>query len=132
MSLAMPRPRPCASCPYRRDVPSGVWEAEEYRKLPGWDGEIFAQCPAAFACHQQDGFICSGWLGYRDPYDLLAVRLGVHRGSLHPSCLDYSTDVPLWPSGQAAADHGLAQVVAPRPDAQAVIAKVLRSREART
>lgn len=25
-----PRPRPCRSCPYRRDCPSGVWAAETY------------------------------------------------------------------------------------------------------
>lgn len=27
------RTEPCETCPYRRDVPSGVWSADEYRKL---------------------------------------------------------------------------------------------------
>jgi hypothetical protein len=31
--LIGPRRRPCSSCPYRRDVPSGLWSAEEYDKL---------------------------------------------------------------------------------------------------
>jgi hypothetical protein len=28
-----PRKTPCASCPYRRDCPSGVWSEDEYAKL---------------------------------------------------------------------------------------------------
>lgn len=29
-SLRAPAPRPCESCPYRRNVPSGIWTEEEY------------------------------------------------------------------------------------------------------
>lgn len=28
-----PSPRLCESCPYRRDVPSGIWDRSEYAKL---------------------------------------------------------------------------------------------------
>ena len=31
------RPKPCASCPYRCDVPSGVWHPDEYAKLEVYD-----------------------------------------------------------------------------------------------
>uniref|UniRef100_UPI003899F30B DUF6283 family protein n=1 Tax=Pigmentiphaga litoralis TaxID=516702 RepID=UPI003899F30B len=125
---AGPRPRPCASCPYRRGVPSGVWDAAEYVKLPAYDLPLSEQPPAAFRCHQGDGSICSGWLGHRNPEDLLAVRLGVIRGRLHPSCLEYRTDVPLFGSGADAAAHGTAELTAPNKAAQAVIAKLIRSR----
>ena len=27
------RSQPCSSCPYRKDVPSGVWAHHEYEKL---------------------------------------------------------------------------------------------------
>jgi len=131
VSGAVPRTRPCASCPYRRDVPSGVWESTEYDKLPLYDGDTAYQSPAAFMCHQQDGHVCSGWLGYRPAYDLLAVRLGVSTGSVDPSCLDYTTDVPLWPTGHEAQAHGLRDVQKPSPDAQRVMGKVLRTRHAK-
>ncbi|MFD7961193.1 DUF6283 family protein [Streptomyces zaomyceticus] len=38
-----PAPRPCASCPYRRDVPSGVWSRGDYVKLPLYDGPTWTQ-----------------------------------------------------------------------------------------
>nr|WP_280343300.1 DUF6283 family protein [Nocardia neocaledoniensis] len=34
--IGPPAPRPCVSCPYRRDVPSGVWDFGEYEKLRGY------------------------------------------------------------------------------------------------
>jgi hypothetical protein len=37
MSINPPAPKPCESCPYRKDVPSGVWSEGEYRKLPQYD-----------------------------------------------------------------------------------------------
>ena len=121
-----PRKTPCASCPYRKNVPSGVWDASEYAKLPGYDGQIHEQTSrAVFMCHQQDGCACSGWLGHRDPDDLLAVRLGVSFGTLDPSCLDYTTDVPLFDSGQAAADHGMADIETPGAEAREVIEKIV-------
>jgi hypothetical protein len=125
---AKPRPRPCASCPYRRNVPSGVWDASEYAKLPEYDLDMHEQPPGAFGCHQADGSICSGWLGYRDPLDLLAVRLGLSAGLLDESCADYRTDVPLFASGAEAEAHGLQDVENPGPEAGAVIRKLERKR----
>ncbi|MCC3299690.1 DUF6283 family protein [Arthrobacter caoxuetaonis] len=127
---AQPRKSPCASCPYRKNVPSGVWDKAEYAKLPAYDGEMHEQSSAAvFMCHQGDGCVCSGWLGHRDPADMLAVRLGLMRGDLDPSCADYTTDVPLFASGAEAAEHGGKQIHSPGADAVAVIDKIMRKKE---
>ncbi|MCC3292397.1 DUF6283 family protein [Arthrobacter sp. zg-Y1110] len=127
-----PRKSPCGSCPYRCNVPSGVWAESEYRKLPAYDGEMHEQTSVSvFMCHQADGKACSGWLGHRDPTDMLAVRLGLMAGDLDPSCADYTTTVPLFESGEAAAEHGMARVSEPGDDAAAVINKLVRQKEAR-
>lgn len=44
------RTEPCSSCPYRRDVPSGVWHREEYEKLLQYDDST--EILPAFMCHQ--------------------------------------------------------------------------------
>jgi hypothetical protein len=127
---APPRKTPCASCPYRKTVPSGVWDAAEYAKLPRYDGETFEQeSIATFMCHQSDGSVCSGWLGHRDPSDLLAVRLAIMRGDLDERALDYTTTVPLFESGAAAAEHGLADIETPGTHAEAVMNKITRLHE---
>ncbi len=133
MTGSAARPNPCPSCPYRRDAPSGVWAAEEYEKLPDYDGEIIEQIghPRAarpFYCHSTPDRVCTGWLCHRDPGDLLAVRLGVSSGQLDPSVVDHTTAVPLWPSGRAAADHGTRDVEAPGDDAREAIRKITRAR----
>lgn len=128
-----PRKNPCASCPYRTNVASGVWDKSEYQKLPAYDGEIHEQtATAVFMCHQPaEGRVCSGWLGHREyPEDMLAVRLGIFRGDLDDACLEYTTDVPLFESGRAAAEHGMKHFHAPRGDAVAVIDKIIRKRSA--
>jgi len=127
-NLASPRPRPCASCPYRRAVPSGVWDADEYAKLHAYDGDTASQSPAVFMCHQDDGAVCSGWLAHRNPADLLAVRLGVLLGTLDESCLDYSTTVPLFDSGAAAAEHGTRDLEDPSDAARETVEKIERFR----
>lgn len=126
-----PRDRPCASCPYRRDVPSGVWEASEYSKLPAYDADTSEQPPAIFMCHQADETVCAGWLGHADPAQLLAVRLGVATGTLDPAALDYTTDVPLFPSGADAAAHGVAEIDRPGDRARRVAGKILQRRRQR-
>lgn len=131
-SPALPRKNPCASCPYRSQVASGVWDESEYSKLPAYDGEIHEQTSiAVFMCHQpSEGSVCSGWLGHRDfPEDMLAVRLGILRGDLDEGCLAYSTDVPLFTSGAAAAEHGMRHFQEPRADARSVIEKITRKQE---
>lgn len=126
---AKPRKRPCGSCPYRENAPSGVWDVSEYEKLPRYDGDVAEQTSTrVFMCHAQDGCVCSGWLGHRDPADLLAVRVALVRGELDGDALEYSTDVPLFPSGAAAAAHGLRDIAAPGERALQVIDKIERLR----
>jgi hypothetical protein len=130
---ATARKSPCASCPYRRSVPSGVWAEEEYDRLPKFDGEIIDQVMAGavnvFMCHQGEGDVCSGWLAHRgDPLDLLAVRVALVDDRLDPTVLDYTTEVPLFASGAEAAAHGKAEIQAPGPKATATIDKIVRKR----
>lgn len=123
------RKTPCATCPYRQSVPSGVWHPDEYDKLPEYDGEMATQPPQVFMCHQGDQKVCSGWLGYGDPNDLLAVRIGVMTGTLDPSTLDYSTTVPLFASGAEAAEHGKRDAKDPGPEARKAAEKLTKKRE---
>lgn len=120
---------PCKSCPYRQDVPSGVWDVEEYAKLPGYDGEIIDQLRAGatglFLCHQQDGNLCAGWLACHG-HNLLALRL--HGGTIADSALDYMTRIPVFRSGSAAAAHGLAEVERPGKRARSLIERLVRNR----
>jgi hypothetical protein len=111
-------------------VASGIWDSTEYQKLVKYDGEIHEQSSTAvFMCHQQDGCVCSGWLGHRErPEDMLAVRLGLLRGDLDESCLDYTTDVPLFESGAQAAEHGMERLLNPGEDAISTIDKIIRRR----
>jgi len=128
MSLAAPK-RPCGSCPYRTDVASGVWAADEYEKLPGYDGEIIDQLTAGatgvFLCHQKDGNLCAGWLACHGPDNLLALRL--HQ-NLDPSIWEYSTDVPVFKSGAEAARHGMRDIEEPGEKANRTIRGLMKKK----
>lgn len=129
-----PRKRPCASCPYRRDVPSGVWAAGEYEKLRGYDGETFEQTETGvFMCHQGAGEVCAGWAGVHGHQESLALRLAIVRDPDVdvPAVLGYTSPVPLFASGAEAADHGEREIGQPSPEAVAVTEKVTRVRELR-
>ena len=119
--LPKPPKRPCGSCPYRRDVPSGLWAAEEYAKLPGYDGEIIDQIQAGalgvFMCHQRDGCLCGGWLDTHGAGNLAALRL--HK--VDPSVAKYKGDVPVFRSGAEAAAHGVRDIENPGPEARRLI-----------
>lgn len=116
-----PSRRPCASCPYRRHVPSGVWAAEEYDKLPAYDRPTQMQPAAVFLCHQGDGRICAGWAGTHDMAQSLAIRVAILTGDLTPetaeAVLAYAEtrdrSVELFGTGQEAADHGKAEMIHP-------------------
>jgi hypothetical protein len=135
MSAKGPARSPCGSCPYRLDVPSGVWAAEEYDKLPPYDGETHEQPPTAFFCHAQNGRLCAGWVGCHDMAHSLGLRLAAAMGLLAggdvDAALDYESPVPLHASGAAAAEHGKIGIAIPDDEARRAIAKLEARRQRR-
>lgn len=136
--MLSPRKNPCASCPYRKDVPSGIWAESEYDKLPKYDGDIPEQAMNApesvklFSCHQTDGHLCSGWVANTgDPADKLAIRLGLSSGLLDPSIIDYTTDTALFATGAEAAEHGKRDIENPNITQHKAVQKIKRVRALR-
>ena len=125
-----PPPVPCGSCPYRKDVPSGIWDQQEYDKLPQYDGPTWVQSPSIFLCHQRNGCLCGGWLACHDPQELLALRLPSSE-LVDPSVYSYSTDVPVFASGAEARAHGIKDVRRPSHPAQKMIDGLMRQRKGR-
>lgn len=124
-ALPKPPPKPCGSCPYRRDVPSGIWAKHEYDKLPEYDGQTWEQQSVAiFMCHQNDGHLCGGWLACHDPAELLALRIT----RVDPSTYAYETDVPVFASGAEARAHGLRDLAEPGDKATKMMEGLLRKR----
>lgn len=132
MTLLPPAPNPCRSCPYRTDVPSGIWHEEEYEKLREYDAPTGDQPLSLFLCHQTDAEdertrLCAGWVGCHGG-ELLALRIAVAQGRFPVSVFDYTTSVPLFESGNEAADHGEAEIDDPSEEAERLIAKIVRVR----
>ena len=136
-TIGPPAPNPCDSCPYRRDVPSGVWAEEEYAKLEAYDNETAGQPAAVWVCHQNDqgsakSRICAGWAGCHDGDNLLALRFAVIDGlitsDVAQSIIDYVSPVPLFDTATEAAEHGRAEIESPREAARMTIAKISRKR----
>jgi sarcosine oxidase delta subunit len=132
-----PAPRPCTYCPYRRDVPSGVWSAEEYAKLARYDRPTWEQPPAVFRCHVHDrdserGTVCAGWAGCHDCDELMALRVGTLTGEIPVETAEairaYRSPVPLFDSGAEAAAHGMREILNPGPEARKAIRKIGRIR----
>jgi hypothetical protein len=119
---------PCRSCPYRRDVPSGIWDASEYDKLPKFDGEIIDQLAAGalglFLCHQKDGNLCAGWVACHGAGNLLALRM--HGSAVADEVWDYETSVPVFASGAEAATHGRREIAQPGERSRRMIARLVR------
>lgn len=135
-----PAPRPCESCPYRKDVPSGLWGVGEYERLVAYDAPTYHQPPGVFLCHQttvDDPRVrmCAGWCGTHGKtpgHDLLALQVGVLVLGVDPAdveaALEYTTDVELWGSGAEAAAHGMRDVDLPSVEALRVASKIIRKR----
>jgi Family of unknown function (DUF6283) len=133
-AVIIPRRLPCASCPYRRDAPSGLWAADEYDKLPRYDGTIAEQAMAGavglFFCHTQDGHLCAGWVGCHDMGENLAVRL-TQEPVDYDAVVGYESPVPLFASGAEAAEHGKRDIPAPGPAARRKAAQLIQQRDRR-
>ncbi len=54
---------PCASCPYRKDTPIGLWSPEEFRDLLVNDADDGYTSPI-YECHatKKNPQVCGGWL----------------------------------------------------------------------
>ena len=128
---------PCKSCPYRTDVPSGVWAQNEYEKLPAYDGllvdQVLKGAVGMFYCHQQDGKLCAGWVATHGAQNLLAMRLGslLENVQIDPEIWDYKSPVPVFKSGAEAAEHGSRDIMEPGDDAKRVVGQLVRKRERR-
>lgn len=122
---------PCQSCPYRRDVPSGIWEAEEYEKIIPYDNPTWAQPPKVFLCHQANGCLCRGWLDTHGD-QLLGLRLGCYKGEVDPEevnqALSEDPATPVFASAAEAAKHGRRSIKRPGRKAMAMAAKIERKR----
>ena len=123
--LLPPATNPCGPCPYRRDVPSGVWAREEYLKLPSYDRETGQQPSMVFLCHQQTGHACAGWCGTHNMAQSLGLRFAAMMGNASTEAVNaimvYKTDVPLFASGKEACEHGLKQIRKPSAKAHKTI-----------
>lgn len=137
MSVQRPAVNPCGSCPYRRDVPSGVWAADEYAKLTEFDGEMHQQAPVTFQCHQHDrgsehSRLCAGWVGCHGGDNLLGLRIASAFGHMTAeeieATIDYTTTVPLFGSGAEAAEHGMRDIEGPSESAERAIQKISKRR----
>jgi hypothetical protein len=122
---------PCTSCPYRKDVPSGIWVKEEYDKILPYDGEMWVQPRGVFLCHQNDGSLCRGWLDCHGD-NLLAVRLLCSRGDATSAAmikaLDEGPAVAVFNSAADASKHGRKAIRKPGKRAQVLMDSITRKR----
>lgn len=118
------RKEPCSTCPYRLDVPSGVWAAHEYEKLRPYDLPTAEQPMGTFGCHATPEHYCHGWAVVHSNrghhYDLLALRIWHPEGGIPAAA------VPLFASGNEAADWGQSDIEDPSPEAHEVMQRLLR------
>jgi len=117
------RSAPCSACPYRIDVPSGVWDWSEYEKLRLYDAPTGRQPLAVFACHATPEHLCNGWAVVHtsrgNEFDLLALRLAGCPPIPEPT-------VPMFASGNDAADWGQQDADEPNDEAVEVMERLLR------
>lgn len=121
---------PCTSCPYRKDVPSGVWHKSEYEKLREYDepprGSSEIPATALFLCHQTPEIgqqtACRGWLTVH--CESVAVRLAVLKGDVTPEQVYAEVKEPLYKSGNEAADAGIKQIKRPGKKARKIVARL--------
>ncbi|MDR6980944.1 hypothetical protein J2X68_007686 [Streptomyces sp. 3330] len=117
-------------------MPSGVWAHEEYEKLRRYDTDTAVQPQGLFQCHQGDPDssarrICAGWAGCHGEH-LLGLRLALLENRIDEetfrAAAEYHSPVPLFSSGNEAADHGQADIRQPGTQADHLIGKISRTR----
>jgi hypothetical protein len=117
------RKESCLACPYRRDVPSGVWSADEYEKLALYDAPTGDQPFGAFMCHATPEVFCHGWAVVHSnrggANELLALRLEHYEGEIPPE------GAPLFSSGTEACEHGKRDIENPSDEAKEVAQRLV-------
>ncbi len=120
-------PRPCTTCPYRKDTPPGLWAASEYERLAEFDGH--GNIGHVFLCHQTHATgvdtACKGWLWVHQ--DDASVRVAQLAGKVTPEQVAADPQVPLYASGAEARDAGLAGVERPSAAARRAMSKLRRT-----
>ena len=120
---------PCGSCPYRKDVPSGIWHPDEYRKLIEYDRDTGEQPMALFMCHQRDDNLCAGWVACHGS-NLLALRIATAvTKKIDVAIFNYTTTAPVFVSGTDAAKHGMRDINTPSLEARQLAIKLQRLKE---
>jgi hypothetical protein len=116
------RSESCTACPYRRDVPSGVWAAHEYDKLAEYDGETHEQPMGAFMCHATPENLCHGWVVVHGRQDHAHEPIAFRMWGIDPSTVEEHT--PLFSSGTEACEHGKRDIEHPSDEAREVVARL--------
>src|SRR4029450_3919490 len=118
------RSQPCSACPYRQDAPSGLWAHHEYEKLRDYDMPTPDQPWAYFGWHATPEFYCHGWavvhMNRGHEYELLSLRIAPFAPRIP------EPGVPLFGSGNEAADHGQRDIANPAPETGVVVDRLLR------
>jgi hypothetical protein len=101
-----------------------VWAHHEYEKLREYDQPTMDQPMATFHCHATPEELCHGWAvvhsGRGHEFDLLALRVWPPEGGIPAEV------VPLWPSGNEAADYGQEDIETPSVAAVEVSERLVR------
>jgi hypothetical protein len=117
------RSESCSSCPYRRDVPSGVWAAHTYDLLPPYDEPTAKQPMKLFMCHATTDHVCHGWavcgMKQDHEHELLALRAWPVEGDVPEE------RIPLFDSHTEAAEHGKRDIEDPSEEAIATVDRLL-------
>lgn len=120
-------PRPCNTCPYRKDTPAGIWSFKEYIKLPTYDAELGVTNVNVFHCHQETATkvptVCKGWLVVHS--ESVAVRMAMMLGYLTEEQVEKGTDVELYASGTEAAEAGIREIWDPSPETCDAVQKLM-------
>lgn len=75
--------KPCAECPWRRDVPAGRFPVQKYRELARTAEDM---AMSVFSCHKssvEEPIVCAGYV-LRGGAHNLALRLAYIRGDILP------------------------------------------------
>lgn len=128
MKLLEPTKAPCKTCPYRRDVPAGIWHESEYAKLAEYDLPFILQPHTLFHCHTEPEKLCAGWF-HCHGHETLALRFAAAAGKLKPGA--FSNKVPLFASGTEAAEHGRSGITSPCARAKRAVARLIPKIKAR-